>query len=349
MKIDFGGEDEICFSVIKNVGIIKLTRPLALNALSPLMIEALLLALKTWEADNDILCVILEAEGKAFCSGGDVVNVYKTTKRGHIPYNYFSNEYRLNSVIGQFSKPYISLINGIVMGGGAGISLHGSHRIVSENSLFAMPEASLGFFPDVGASYFLTRLSENFGLYLALTGKRIQWGDCVQFGLATHAVLAEDIPHLRKMIIELGNPRPALEKYSIDVDSETCAENRANINNWFGADTLAQCIEILNKKMNEGHRFAKECYESMLRCSPISLNVIWRQMHDCKSLGLDDCLKIENRIAHHMLDNHDFYEGVRATLIDKDQKPVWQPADIVSISDEMIDEYFQPIKEELVL
>lgn len=347
MQLDFGGGEEVTFLKEGRAGIVRLTRPQALNALSLNMVLALEKALHSWETDDDVLCVIIEGEGRAFCAGGDVVSAYKAGKAGKPAYDYFSSEYRLNGYIGRFPKPYIAILDGICMGGGAGVSVHGSHRIVTENTLFAMPESTIGFFPDVGAGDFLSRLNGHFGMYMALTGARCKWGDCLQTGLATHAVSQDNLEDLRASIIDQGNPRPALEKYSIEVNYETNAETRSLIAECFGTDSLEACIHLLQQKSDEGNDFAKETLDRFLKSSPTSLMVIWRAMKQCKPLGLNDCLKLENRIAHHMMDNHDFYEGVRAVLIDKNNQPQWQPDNLAGVTDEMVDSYFQPVEKEL--
>lgn len=347
MQVDFQGGKDISFFKEGRAGIVRLTRPSALNAISHDMVKALDTALRSWETDDDVSCVLIEGEGRAFCSGGDVVSVYKAGKSGKPAYDYFSDEYRLNAYIGRFPKPYIAILDGICMGGGAGISIHGSHRIVTENTVFAMPESAIGFFCDVGAGEFLPRLSGNFGLYLAMTGAQCKWGDCLQAGLATHAVSQDNLDGLRQIIIEQGNPRPALEKYSIEVDYETSVDVRSLISDCFGAETLANCMDMLAQKVKDGNSFAQTCLDTLLARSPTSLKVIWRHLAQCRPLGLDDCLKLENRIAHHMLDNHDFYEGVRAALVDKDHQPHWQPDNLVAVTEEMVDSYFQPVATEL--
>lgn len=349
MQLDFGGGKEVTFLKEGRAGIVRLTRPAALNALSFNMVRALDKALHSWETDDDVLCVIIEGEGRAFCSGGDVVSAYEEGKAGKPAYDYFSSEYKLNDYIGRFPKPYIAILDGICMGGGAGISVHGSHRIVTEDTLFSMPEAAIGFFPDVGAGDFLSRLNGNFGLYLALTGARCKWGDCLQTGLATHAVAKNSLEDLKASIIEQGNPRPALEKYAIEVNYETSAETRTLIAECFGGETLDACLNALGQKANEGNSFAKETLDTLSLRSPTSLMVIWRAMMQCKPLGLSDCLKLENRIAHHMMDNHDFYEGVRAVLVDKDHTPHWQPDSLAGVTDEIVDSYFQPVEKELAI
>ncbi|WP_019221772.1 enoyl-CoA hydratase/isomerase family protein [Bartonella senegalensis] len=347
MQVDFGAGDDISFIKKGHAGIIKLTRSSALNALNGRMVSAFKKALRAWETDDDVSCVLIEGEGRAFCAGGDVVEVYHMEKTSS-SYQYFSDEYHLNAYISRFPKPYISFLNGIWMGGGVGISIYGSHRIVTENSLFAMPEAAIGFFPDVGASFFLPSLSNHFGIYLALTGAHIKWGDCLNLGLATHAVQETELEYIREAIIEHGNPQLALEERAITKDYETSYQIREVINACFGAHTLEECIELLYKKSSEGLLFAKECYDILQSRSPTSLKIIWKQMKQNPSQTLEECMKIENRIAHHMINSHDFREGVRAMLIDKDKTPKWQPDKLSNITDEMIESYFQPVEKELL-
>ncbi|WP_336279279.1 enoyl-CoA hydratase/isomerase family protein [Bartonella sp. CB175] len=347
MQIDFGGGNDISFTKEGYAGIIKLTRSSALNALNHRMISAFQEALSTWEKDDDILCVLIEGEGRAFCAGGDIVEIYHM-KDIESSYQYFRDTYRLNAYIKRFPKPYVSFLNGICMGGGVGISVHGSYRIVTENTLFAMPEGAIGFFPDVGASFFLPPLPDYFGVYLALTGMRIRWGDCLNLRLATHAVSAIELDVIRKAIIEQGSPILALKERAITRDYETNHEIRSVIRTCFSTQTLEECIELLYKRSNEGLLFAKKCYNILQSRAPTSLKVIWKQMKQSSFKSLEDCMKIENRIAHHMIDTHNFREGVRATLIDKSYTPRWYPNKLSDITDEMINAYFQPVKRELL-
>ncbi|WP_375695218.1 enoyl-CoA hydratase/isomerase family protein [Bartonella sp. AC90GZZY] len=348
MQIDFGAGDDISFTKEGCAGIIKLTRPSALNALNQRMVSALRKALRTWETDDNVSCILIEGEGRAFCAGGDVVEIYNMGK-SPFAYQYFRDEYSLNAYIKRFSKPYISFVNGIWMGGGVGISLYGSHRIVTENTVFAMPEGAIGFFPDVGASFFLPSLPNHFGIYLALTGACIKWGDCLNLGLATHAVPEIEFDRVRKAIIEQGDPLLALNERSVTKDYETSYEIRCIIDTCFSAYSLEECLELLHKKSEEGILFAKECYDILQLRSPISLKVIWKQMKQNSLQTLENCMKIENRIAHHMINSHNFHEGIRAMLIDKDKRPQWQPDKLSNVTDEMIDYYFQPVEQELLL
>lgn len=349
MDANFGGGEDIQFSRTGRVGVIHLNRPKVLNSLTIKMVKALRKALTAWEEDETVGCVLISGEGRAFCSGSDIVSVYNAGKAGKPAYDFFAAEYALNAYLGRFSKPYISLLNGIVMGGGAGISVHGSHRIVTESTVFAMPETAIGFFCDVGAGHFLPRIPGNFGIYLGLTGERIRWGDCLQSGIATHAVAEKDLTVLKNMLIELGDPRPALEKIAVEPDFETSAETRSIIEECFGGTSLDECISRLQQKADSDNEFAATTLGVLKKRSPTSLRVIFRQLVECRPLGLDDCMRIEYKIAHHMLDSHDFYEGVRAVMIDKDQAPQWQPDTIEGVTGEIVNGYFEKLDKELVL
>ncbi|WP_141059777.1 enoyl-CoA hydratase/isomerase family protein [Brucella melitensis] len=339
MQIDFGGGSEIGFERKGKAGLVKLTRTAALNALTHNMILALDRALQAWEDDPEVACVILEGEGRAFCAGGDVVAAFKAGQAGTPAYEFFHDEYRLNARIGRFQKLYVSLINGIVMGGGAGISVHGSHRIVTENTMFAMPETGIGFFPDVGGSAFLPHLHDNFGYYLALTGNRIRWGDCLQSGIATHAVAASDLEDVRDDIIATGDIDAALTRSQYP-DFETSVEIRQLVAECFSGATLADCIEALERAAEAGNKSARDILTVMATRSPTSLAVTFRQLADGRPLGLDDCMRMEYRITSRMLEAQDFYEGVRALLIDKDGAPAWKPATLEEVKPEQVNAYF---------
>ncbi|MDH7791839.1 enoyl-CoA hydratase/isomerase family protein [Ochrobactrum sp. AN78] len=344
MQIDFGGGSEIGFERKGKAGLVKLTRTSALNALTHKMILALDRALQAWETDPDVACVILEGEGRAFCAGGDVVAAYKAGQNGTPAYDFFQDEYRLNARIGRFPKPYISLLNGIVMGGGAGISVHGSHRIVTENTLFAMPETGIGFFPDVGGSAFLPHLHDNFGYYLALTGNRIRWGDCLQSGIATHAIAVNDLDDLRDDLIATADVDTALARCQYP-DFETPVETRQLIEASFAHATLAECTAALEKSAADGSKPANDILTVLATRSPTSVAVTFRQIADGRALDLDDCMRMEYRVASRMLEAHDFYEGVRAVLIDKDGAPAWNPASIEDVKPEMVNAYFANLGE----
>lgn len=344
MQINFGGGSEISFEKRGKAGLVNLTRTSALNSLTHNMILALGRALDAWEQDSSVACVIVEGEGRAFCAGGDVVAAYRAKCEGIPAYEFFRDEYRLNARIGRFNKPYISLLDGIVMGGGAGISVHGSHRVVTENTLFAMPETGIGFFPDVGGSAFLPHLPGNFGLYLALTGNRIRWGDCLQSGIATHAVKADALNALREELIATADVG-ALQIHSQHPDFETSEEMRRVIDQSFSHQTLKECVDALEHAVGQGCKPAADILNVLASRSPTSLAVTFRQMMAGRVLKLEDCLRMEYRIAARMLEGCDFYEGVRAVLVDKDGAPVWNPKALNDVTPEAVEIYFENLNE----
>lgn len=345
MQIDFGGAGEIVFERRGKAGLVRLTRPKALNALTRNMVNAFHRALIAWSTDPDVHCVIVEGEGRAFCAGGDILAVYHAGRSRKPLYEFFADEYRLNAYIRHFAKPYVSLIDGICMGGGVGISVHGSHRVVTENVVFAMPEVGIGFFPDVGGSAFLPHLPEHFGTYLALTGNRARQGDCLQSGIATHAIKAEDKERVRRSLIRTGNPDIALRGKTMNPDYETPEKTRDMIGVLFDSETLGGCLIRLGAAGVNGNEWAQQILNLIKTRSPTSLHVTFRQIEEGRSLEMDQCMQMEYRILSRMLENHDFYEGVRALLVDKDNAPVWEPAKIEDVTPAMVDAYFAPLGE----
>lgn len=341
MQMNFGAQDQILFEQHGAIGLIRLQRPKALNALSHQMIKAIRHALKTWKDDHSISAVLIEGEGRAFCAGGDVVEVYHLGRQGRYEFQMFADEYSMNAEIAAFPKPYISLLDGIAMGGGAGVSVHGTHRIVTENTLFAMPESGIGFFTDVGASIFLPALENQLGTYLALTGNSIRWGDCLQSGIATHAMRSEHIAEFRRVLFATGDVDQALIHLEYP-DFETSIDDRALITTCFAHATLNDCIHAL-KKAAATSAFAAQCLAVLTKRSPTSLAVIFEQMARAKSLSFNECMKMEYRLACHMIEQHDFYEGVRAALIDKGTQPLWKPAKLEEVTAEMVSHYFSPL------
>ncbi|RWF22860.1 MAG: enoyl-CoA hydratase/isomerase family protein, partial [Mesorhizobium sp.] len=245
--MDFGGGDEIRFERLGKAGVVTLTRPQALNAVTHGMIKALGRALDAWERDADVSVVIVKAEGRAFSAGGDILHIYEAGRAGKPPVDFFADEYRLNARINGLKKPYVALVDGIVMGGGVGISFHGSHRVLTENAQFAMPEVGIGFFPDVGASHLLPDLGGSFGMYLALTGNRIRSGDALWSGLATHTIKAEDQAGLLDELAVSGDPDSELRGFFTPAKRETERQDLASIARHFSQPSLADIIASLEQ------------------------------------------------------------------------------------------------------
>ncbi|MGO4558719.1 enoyl-CoA hydratase/isomerase family protein [Rhizobiales bacterium 3FA27D7] len=342
--MDFGGGDEIRFERMGRAGVVTLTRPQALNALTHGMVKALMRALEAWEADAAVELVLVKAEGRAFCAGGDILAVYEGGKAGRPPVEFFADEYRLNAYIARYRKPYVSLIDGIVMGGGVGISFHGSHRVLTENALFAMPEVGIGFFPDVGGSHLLPDLGGSFGMYLALTGERIRYGDALWSGLATHTIKAADQAGFVQQLTETGEPDAVLRSYFIQAARETERPLLGAIAYHFSKDTLAGVVASLEAGAGKDE-FAAKTLATLAQRSPTSLNVAFRQISAGLTLSMDDCMRMEFRILVRMLEGHDFYEGIRAAIVDKDRQPKWRPAGLGSIGPADVDGYFAPLGE----
>ena len=219
--MDFGGGEEIRFERLGLAGVVTLTRPAALNALTHRMVMALTAALHAWRSDPSVALVVVKAEGRAFSAGGDILDVYQSERGNPAIVQFFADEYRLNAQIASYPKPYVALVDGIVMGGGVGVSFHGSHRVLTENAKFAMPEVGIGFFPDVGASHFLPDLGGSFGMYLALTGNRIGYGDALWSGLANYTMKAEYQAGLIERLAETGDADLALREVWAQARRET--------------------------------------------------------------------------------------------------------------------------------
>lgn len=339
--MDFGGGDQIRFERLGKAGIVILTRPGALNALTHEMVKALSAALTAWEADDAVQVVILKGEGRAFCAGGDILDVYKAWKAGERLTRFFADEYRLNLQIDRFPKPYVSLIDGICMGGGMGISMHGSHRVATENAVFAMPEVGIGFFPDVGGTYVLPNLGGSFGIWLGLTGNKIGHGDALWSGISTHTVSSAYVPALVEEIAESGDPGTELREFFKAAPRQTSTEVLQSIAKHFSRDTLGGVIASLERAA-PSDEFAASALSTIRKRSPTSLHVTFRAMAEGSTMSMADCMKMEYRILNRMLESHDLYEGIRAALVEKGSTPVWKPARIEDVSEASVDEYFAP-------
>nr|XP_021142388.1 3-hydroxyisobutyryl-CoA hydrolase, mitochondrial [Columba livia] len=333
-------------------GIITLNRPKALNALNFSMIQQMYSQIKTWEKDPETFLIIIKGpEGKAFCAGGDIRAIADAGKTGsRLIQDFFRAEYSLNNAIGTCKKPYVALINGITMGGGVGVSVHGHFRVATEKTVFAMPETAIGLFPDVGGGYFLPRLSGKMGYFLALTGFRLKGRDVLKAGIATHFVDSEKLPALEKDLIALKSPSTEniadlLNSYHVKskVDQEkefVLDEHMEKINSIFSANSVE---EIVQKLKQDGSPFAAKQLETLNKMSPTSLKITLRQLREGASMSLQEVLRMEYRLSQACLKGHDFYEGVRAVLIDKDQSPRWRPAALEEVSDEFVDNCFKPL------
>ncbi|KAH1185123.1 3-hydroxyisobutyryl-CoA hydrolase, mitochondrial isoform X1 [Mauremys mutica] len=333
-------------------GVITMNRPKALNALNLSMIRQIYPQLKTWEKDPETFLILIKGTGgKAFCAGGDIRAITDAGKVGdRLAQDFFREEYILNNAVGTCQKPYVALIDGITMGGGVGLSVHGQFRVATEKTLFAMPETAIGLFPDVGGGYFLPRLSGKIGYYLALTGFRLKGRDLQKAGIATHFVQSEKLPALEEDLIALKSPSKenvadVLNSYHMKckIDQEkqfVLDEHMDKINSLFSANSMEEIIQNLKQ---DGSPFALKQLETINKMSPTSLKMTLRQLRDGASMNLQDVLTMEYRLSQACMSGHDFYEGVRAVLIDKDQVPKWKPATLEEVTDEFVDNCFKSL------
>lgn len=332
------------------LGLITLNRPNALNAVTASMVSAIDDILTEWEADDDVEAIAIRAvEGRAFSAGGDIRHLYDCGIRGEFDFDFFAHEYRLNARIGDLGKPYIALINGIVMGGGVGVSFHGSHRIVGPDVTFAMPEVGIGFFPDVGGSHLLSRLPGSTGQYLGLTGTRIGQADCLATGLATHAIEANAIDPMIERLAEAESIENILPEFAIDPEGGTLAAQQAWIDEAFSGKDLRDIFlacDVMQSAEGERAGWAERTLANLKDKAPLSLSVAHEQINRGNGQSLRDCMAMEYRILRRILPRSDFYEGIRTAIIDKGEKPVWSPASIDRVSKSDIEAIFAPLGDE---
>lgn len=345
-------EPEVLLEKVGRAGVITMNRPKVLNALNLTMIRQICPQLKKWDSDKETDIVIIKAAGgKAFCAGGDIRAVTDAGRVGDpLAEDFFREEYILNNAIGTCSKPYIALIDGITMGGGVGLSVHGRFRVATEKTLFAMPETAIGLFPDVGGGYFLPRLRGKLGLFLALTGFRLKGRDVQRAGVATHFVESKKIPDLEKELVDLRSPSAedvsrVLESFqnqsSLDSDKPFVLDKHlSDIDRLFSSSSVEGIVQNLQA---DGSEFAKKQAETLSRMSPTSLKITFKQLQAGATLSLSDVLVMEYRLSQACMRGHDFYEGVRAVLVDKDQSPKWSPSTLAEVTDHSVEQCFSSL------
>ncbi|MDY0323388.1 MAG: enoyl-CoA hydratase/isomerase family protein [Candidatus Carbobacillus sp.] len=359
------------------VGLITLNRPDKLNALNIEMVEALLSVLRAWEADNHVQAIVMRGAGsRGFCAGGDISALYKAREApGHLPARtFFEREYVLDHYVATYPKPILAFLDGIIMGGGVGLTAGARYRIVTEQTRWAMPESGIGFFPDVGMRFFLSRLTHQAGRYLALTGEIIGSTMLLALGLAECEVRAVDLPLLVEQLVldvskvttpEHGAPSAeALEmilrklcyRFQEDVSQ---GKNDASMDevhvffqkteHYFSGDRLRSVIEKLEAGRLKGDTWAEKTLKTLSERSPTALMVIWEGLMRAQSLSYEETLIEDVRIARRFLEHGDFYEGIRAQVIDKDRKPHWRPARLDEVDAQMIEHFFEPFPDETKL
>ncbi|KAK7483606.1 hypothetical protein BaRGS_00025159, partial [Batillaria attramentaria] len=352
--------DEVLFQSVRDKRVIILNRPKALNTLNLSMVRQIYPRMLEWESDPNVSMVLIKAAGeKAFCAGADIRAIAEAGKKGDdLARDFFKEEYMLNYKIGTYKKPYIAVIDGILMGAGVGLSVIGKFRVATERTLFAMPETAVGLFPDVGGGHFLPWLEGKLGTYLALTGFRFKGRAVFQAGVATHFVQSEQLPALEQALMDLPEVSDLHvakvldafhEQNTIDKDKQFVLKPHIQqINQVFSARSME---EIYSRLKEDGSEWAQQQLDTLKKMSPTSMKVTLRQLQTGETLSLAEMLPIEYRLAQHFLEDHDFYEGVRAVLVDKDQNPKWNPSTLEEVTAEKLDWYFSPLspERELVL
>lgn len=338
---------EIFITESHGLGRIHLNRPQALNALTHGMFHKMDAALIDWALDPNIHAVVITAEGgKAFSAGGDIRRLYelgKAREEAAIQAFYW-DEYRLNSRLFHFRKPFITFMDGIVMGGGAGVSVNGNQRIVTETTVFAMPETGIGFFPDVGGSYFLSRCPGEIGTYLGLTGARLGAADMLACGLADHYVRRANLPELITLL-EQEHPQDwwsfehLIRCKAEDAGPPAIISMRSRIDDYFHYDRVEDIIASLEESDDD---WARKTAATLKARSPIALKSTLRLLREGRLMSFDDCLRMEWVLAVAFAHQPDLNEGVRALLIDKDNQPRWSPARLEDISDAAVEALFAP-------
>jgi len=358
-------EPEILFDRRGTAGIVTLNRPAALNAVTHGMVRQLADALERWRHDDAVTRIIVRAAGdRAFSAGGDLRHLYDLGRAGRQEeaLAFWREEYVLNAAIKRYPKPYVALIDGIVMGGGVGVSVHGSHRVAGDRFRFAMPEVGIGFFPDVGATWFLPRLPGEVGTYCALTGERLDAADGIAAGVATHRVasarfgeladaLCGAVPVdaiLAKFAESSPSPRlPGEGPGEVQVMARRCVIDRV-----FAAARVEDILYALDSEAASASADAEwsQLAAAAIRTkAPLSLKIALAQMRRGRTWSFEACMKAEMRIVSRVAYGEDFYEGIRAVIVDKDNRPCWRPATLAEVTDASVEAHFAPIAAELAL
>ena len=339
---------EVVTSIEGGVGRMRLNRPKALHALTTGMCEAMLAALEAWRSDPAVALVLIDhAEGRGFCAGGDIRMLAASgAGDGVAARAFFHTEYRLNHRLFTYAKPSVAVMDGITMGGGVGIALPCRYRVATENTLFAMPETGIGLFPDVGGGWYLSRLPRRIGQYLALTGARLNGADCLALGLATHYMMSGRLDILKDWLIE----RPVAEVETIlagesDVpDDGMIMAHAADIERLFASDRLEEVLAALEADESD---FARETLATLATKSPQAMKISLKLLLDGHAMPtFEDEMRQEYAVGAHVVQRHDFAEGVRAVIVDKDNAPRWQPASAEEVSDHLIDRIFAPLPDD---
>ena len=338
--------DHVLARVENRVGLIVLNRPKAINSLTDSMVHTIQATLSEWERDDDVSAVMISGAGeRGLCAGGDVVAIYHSARGdGARARRFWHAEYLLNSHIGRYSKPLVSLMDGIVMGGGIGIGAHASIRVVTDTSKLAMPEVGIGFIPDVGGTYLLSRAPGLLGLHAALTGTPFSGADAIAMGLADHYVHHDRLADFTTRVVRDGVDS-ALDRCEIEPPPSPLVAQRDWIDSCYAWETVTDIVAALRRHEATAANVSAEVIATR---SPVALAVTLRALRKAAQLDtLEDVLRQEYRVSCAALRSHDLVEGIRAQLIDKDRNPKWSPASVAAVGNADVDAFFAPAGDEL--
>jgi enoyl-CoA hydratase len=340
-------EPEVIIRREGRAGRITMNRPQALNALTLGMVREIWAALKSWQTDPSVSVVVLDgAGGRALCAGGDVISLYEERASGSgLARAFWAEEYRLNALIGRYRKPFVALQDGIVMGGGIGLSSHARHRIVTERSMLAMPETGIGLIPDVGGTWLLSHAAGELGTYLALTGARMNGSDAIQTGFSAGFLHSD---RLGELVARLCDPAGAAPDQIVDelageapVPPSPLMALKPDIDRIFRVDSVEAIAKALHTTTAD---WAQKAHADLATKSPKSLKVTLAALRRARRLGsLEEALDMEYRLVVRLYEDGEFPEGVRALLVDKDKEPRWKPARLEDLTPEMVAAYFAPL------
>jgi enoyl-CoA hydratase len=336
---------DILFERRGAAGIVTLNRPKALNAVTHDMVRALARQLGAWKSDPAVTRVVITAAGeRAFSAGGDIRALYELGRAGRQAemLTFWRDEYPLNVAIKRYPKPYVALIDGIVMGGGVGVSVHGSHRVAGDRFQFAMPEVGIGFFPDVGATWFLPRMPGALGTWVGLTGDRLKTADAVVAGVATHHVRSDRFGDLLDALCGNVSVDATIAAFAEPVGQGAIAAHAAAIDRLFAGDRVEDILGRLDAEATSDDWTAATAATIRTK-SPTSLRIALAQVRRGRDWSFEDCMRSEFRIVSRIVYGHEFYEGVRAVIVDKDNAPRWIPPTLAEVGDAEVERYFAPL------
>lgn len=345
-----GESDEILARVEDGIGFLTLNRPKAINSLTQTMVNEMSAVLTGWEQDDAVHAVVLAGAGeRGLCAGGDVVAIYHSARAdGVAARRFWYDEYLLNAQIGRFPKTYVSLMDGIVMGGGVGVGSHANTRVVTDTTKMAMPEVGIGFIPDVGGTYLLSRAPGSLGLHAALTGAPFSGADAIALGFADHYVPHDKLDAFTRAIVADG-VEGALATFAVDPPKSELAAQRDWIDQCYAGATVADIVAALRgHDAGPGAGPAQDAANLIATRSPIALSVTLESVRRAANLDtLEDVLTQEYRVSCGSLRSHDLVEGIRAQLVDKDRNPKWSPASLTEVSAADVEAYFAPAEPDL--